>query len=109
MGNEKQNHIELIRKESQASQRIKDSLNNSIKNLAKDLYSKDTHFIFELIQNAEDNSYNNCEPYISFQLKSNDPTNTPNSDGALIIENNELGFSKDNVEAICAIGKTTKQ
>ncbi|MFW5872061.1 MAG: sacsin N-terminal ATP-binding-like domain-containing protein [bacterium] len=107
MANEKQ-HIELIRKDSQASQRIKDSLNNSIKSLAKDLYSKDTHFIFELIQNAEDNYYNNREAYISFQLKKKDPTNTPNSDGALIIENNEVGFSKNNVDAICAIGKTTK-
>ena len=34
-----------------------ESLNNSIQALANDLYSKETHFIFELIQNAEDNSY----------------------------------------------------
>ena len=57
MVNNQREHIRKIRDDFQASQRIKDSLNNSIQALAKDLYSKDTHFIFELIQNAEDNSY----------------------------------------------------
>ena len=101
-------HIERIRKDFQASQRVKDSLNNSIQALAHDLYDKETHFIFELIQNAEDNSYNKTEPFLSFLLVKNDPTNTQNAVGALIIQNNEIGFSPDNVDAICAVGKTTK-
>ena len=33
---------------------------SSITTLADDLYAKDTHFIFELIQNAEDNDYDSC-------------------------------------------------
>ena len=37
-----------------------------------------------------------------------DPTCTQGSDGALIIQNNEIGFSPENVNAICAVGKTTK-
>ncbi len=101
-------HIECIRKDFQASQRVKDSLNNSIQALAHDLYSKETHFIFELIQNAEDNTYKEAEPSISFRLVKADPTNTQNAVGALIIQNNEIGFSPDNVDAICAVGKTTK-
>jgi hypothetical protein len=101
-------HIRKIRQDFQASQRVKDSLNNSIRALARDLYSKDTHFIFELIQNAEDNSYQKVEPSLSFRLSKTDPTGTIESCGALTIQNNEIGFSSDNVEAICAVGKTTK-
>ena len=32
-------------------------LGRSIDRLSKDLYSKDTHFVLELVQNADDNSY----------------------------------------------------
>jgi len=109
MSNEQREHINKIREEFQANQRVKDSLNNSIKALADDLYSKDTHFIFELIQNAEDNEYEGVEPSILFRLTKDDPTNTLKSDGALIIQNNEVGFLSKNVDAICAVGKTTKE
>ena len=111
-------HIEKIRKEKfwldekgQLSKEnpLIDDLINSIARLSESLYSKDTHFIFELIQNAEDNEYyKGTEPSISFRLVKADSTNTPNSVGALIVQNNEIGFSPDNVDAICAIGKTTK-
>jgi len=105
---EPREHIEQIRNDFQASQRVKDSLNNSIQALAHDLYSKETHFIFELIQNAEDNTYKETEPSLCFRLVKTDPTNTQNAAGALIIQNNETGFTPDNVDAICAVGKTTK-
>ncbi|RLB92213.1 MAG: hypothetical protein DRH50_10120 [Deltaproteobacteria bacterium] len=107
---EPRTHVERIRKDFQASQRVKDSLNNSIQALAHDLYSKETHFIFELIQNAEDNTYEaEVEPSLSFRLVRSDPTNTQNAVGALIIQNNEIGFSPADVDAICAVGKTTKR
>ena len=96
----------------EGNEKLKSSLNNSIKILADDLYNKDTHFIFELIQNAEDNSYekhSNQPPYISFELTKTDPTSTPGSHGALIIQNNETGFNRKNVDAICAVGETTKK
>ena len=105
---DRQDHINKIRSDFDASLRVKDSLNNSIQALAKDLYSKDTHFIFELIQNAEDNEYHSSEPALSFYLTKTDPTLSNSPDGALIIQNNEIGFSTENVEAICAVGKTTK-
>ncbi len=109
MCSKQQEHINKIREDFQANQRVKDSLNNSIKALADDLYSKDTHFIFELIQNAEDNEYKGVEPSISFLLTKDDPTGTQYSDGALIVQNNEVGFSSENVDAICAVGKSTKK
>ena len=106
-------HIQRIRQDFHGgSKRLKDSLNHSIKTLAHDLYNKHTHFIFELIQNAEDNTYEKqgtYPPYISFQLTKTDPTCTPGSNGALIIQNNEIGFNSDNVNAICAVGETSKK
>ena len=110
MLNQQSKHIQQIRNDFyHASERLKVSLNNSIQTLADDLYNKHTHFIFELIQNAEDNTYKECVPYLSFRLTKNDPTNSEGSKGALIIQNNEIGFSYDNVDAICAVGKTTKK
>ena len=105
-------HIQEIRQDfHDGSKRLKDSSNNSIQTLADDLYNKHTHFIFELIQNAEDNTYKKrgiYPPYISFRLTRMDPTCTRGSSGALIIQNNEIGFNRDNVDAICAVGATTK-
>lgn len=105
-------HIQQIRMGfHEGSEKLKSSLNNSIATLADDLYNKDIHFVFELIQNAEDNLYekhNTHPPYISFRLTKTDPTFTSGSNGALIIQNNETGFNRENVEAICAVGETTK-
>ena len=81
----------------------------AIKTLAKDLYAKDTHFIFELIQNAADNTYRSGEsPRLSFRLCKNDPTGTQKAAGALIIQNNEVGFTRQQVEALCDVGNSTK-
>ena len=107
---EKFKHIQKIRQtylgDSELSKTNQMSL---IKMLAEDLNKTDTHFIFELIQNAEDNAYAESLPYISFQLTKMDPTSTEGSDGALIVENNEVGFNGDNVRAICATGQSTKK
>lgn len=109
MPSEQFNHIQQIRNDFQATKRVKDSLNNSVQTLAADLYNKHTHFIFELIQNAEDNSYDEPLPSLSFWLTKTDPTGSEGADGALIIQNNETGFCHENVDALCAVGKTTKQ
>ena len=109
MGDRERRHIEKIRSEFEATERIRDNLNNSIKILANDLYSKETHFILELIQNAEDNTYEEPEPSLSFWLTKKDPTRTQSTNGALIIQNNETGFCRDNVDAICSVGQSTKK
>ena len=113
MSSEQYEHIQSIRNDFyEGSERLKTSSNNSIRTLADDLYNKHTHFIFELIQNAEDNTYdsqNDYPPYISLWLTKMDPMGSAGSDGALIIQNNEIGFNSDNVDAICAVGETTKE
>ena len=38
-------------------QKQQERLGRSLDRLSRDLYSKDTHFVLELIQNADDNDY----------------------------------------------------
>ena len=79
-----------------------------IKRLSLELYSKDTHFVLELIQNADDNDY-----YPHF-LSGRDPSGEVPSlkfiigSHAIIVLNNEVGFSEKNIRAICNVGKSTK-
>ena len=67
------------------------------------LYSKETRFIYELIQNAEHNSYSNTitlheKPFLTFKVYSD----------RIIVESNEDGFDESNVRAICSTGESTK-
>ena len=79
---------------------LREQLNNSLKLLSEDLYSDDTHFVSELIQNADDNEYEtNVVPRLIFSLKPN----------KLVIVNNEIGFSAKNVYALCLTGSSTKK
>nr|MBP7564163.1 ATP-binding protein [Candidatus Cloacimonadota bacterium] len=85
-------------------------LKRLIDTLAYDLNTKETHFLLELIQNAEDNDYENgVKPKLTIKLLKEDPTETPGSDGALLIINNEKGFNKENISSICDVGKSSKK
>lgn len=116
--NKQYEHIRRIRNEKywldDSSRRgeqnplLKD-LQQSINKLSRDLYRKDSHFLLELIQNAEDNDYDCDNPNLSFTLVKSDPTNSNASGGALVISNNEIGFSEDNMEAMCSIGSSFKE
>lgn len=89
---------------------LSDDLQHAIQEFSEGLYSKETHFIFELIQNAEDNRYaKKSKPDLTFILVSKDPTRTPKTDGALIIVNNEIGFRPKDVRVLCGVGNSTKE
>lgn len=81
-------------------------LGRSLDRLSKDLYSKDTHFVLELIQNADDNSYDDS-------LLSNQKDDCPavkfviEHDGIYVL-NNELGFREKDIKALCDVGRSTK-
>ncbi|UPK97203.1 hypothetical protein LCI18_008138 [Fusarium solani-melongenae] len=79
---------------------LQGKLEPAIKALAKSLYSSSARFIFELLQNAEDNNFRHAQsrPYVSFRL----------SEDQLVIECNEDGFTPANLKAICSIGKSSK-
>ncbi|KAM7485828.1 hypothetical protein LguiA_001837 [Lonicera macranthoides] len=68
--------------------------------LSHELYSQDSHFLLELIQNADDNVYpGNVEPTLTFILM----------EGGIIVLNNEQGFSAENLRALCDVGNSTKK
>ncbi|XP_059138506.1 uncharacterized protein LOC131926926 isoform X3 [Physella acuta] len=71
----------------------------SLQRLSKDLYSKETHFVLELIQNADDNNYQGeVTPSVKFVIDASGVT----------VLNNETGFEEQNIRAICDVGKSTK-
>jgi hypothetical protein len=68
--------------------------------VAEDLNSKDSHFILELIQNADDNSYAlEVAPSLKFEVEGD----------RLVIVNNELGFQEEHVRALCSAGESSKK
>ncbi|PNH75458.1 hypothetical protein VD0001_g2053 [Verticillium dahliae] len=79
------------------------NLESALDILASQLNSKTTHFILELIQNADDNAYpSGVQPTFSLVLDKN------GSNFTLRTDCNETGFSLKNIDAICSIGKSTK-
>ncbi|THX76645.1 hypothetical protein D6D08_05258 [Aureobasidium pullulans] len=71
-----------------------------LKLLSAQLYSEPSHFLFELIQNADDNVYTDGDqPQAALAYR---------SDGLLLFGCNEQGFSKANVSAICDMNQSTK-
>ncbi|XP_054457346.1 uncharacterized protein wu:fj29h11 [Anoplopoma fimbria] len=78
-----------------------DRLGRSLDRLSTELYSKDTHFVLELIQNADDNSYPSevdVVPALAFVVEKD----------RITVLNNETGFQEENIKAICDVGRSTK-
>lgn len=72
--------------------------------ISEQLYSSKYRFLYELVQNADDSLYSKLSkddsaPYLRFEV-------TPST---LIVETNEDGFTRANIEAICATGKSSKK
>ncbi|XP_077228632.1 uncharacterized protein LOC143861623 [Tasmannia lanceolata] len=106
-------HIEEIRKFKFSiggePNPLSEDLYHAVRNLSAELYTKDVHFLMELIQNAEDNEYlPGVDPALEFVFTSNDITGT-GAPATLIVFNNEIGFSRRNIESICSVGRSTKK
>jgi hypothetical protein len=79
---------------------VTSKLKNALEHLSTSLYGSDVHFVMELVQNADDNIYEHgIKPTIKFQLY-------PHS---IVVSNNERGFQKENIIAICGVGGSTKK
>uniref|UniRef100_A0A7N0SZS8 Protein NO VEIN C-terminal domain-containing protein n=1 Tax=Kalanchoe fedtschenkoi TaxID=63787 RepID=A0A7N0SZS8_KALFE len=75
-------------------------LGRALQCLAQELYSQDSHFLLELVQNADDNVYpKNVEPTLVFLLQ----------ETGIVVLNNEHGFSAQNIRALCDIANSTKK
>ncbi|KAK7114721.1 uncharacterized protein [Littorina saxatilis] len=86
-------------------------LGRSLDRLSRDLYSKDTHFVLELVQNADDNSY--PEQLMASLESSSAMDECPavhfiiSKEGVMVL-NNESGFQEKDVRALCDVGRSTK-
>ncbi|KAH7102365.1 hypothetical protein BKA62DRAFT_700171 [Auriculariales sp. MPI-PUGE-AT-0066] len=79
---------------------LKSSVAQSLQVLSAELYARPAHFVLEVIQNADDNTYPKAvEPTLSITLR----------DSYMAVKCNETGFSEDNVRAFCGIGQSTKR
>ena len=66
----------------------------------EDIYSSSTHFLLELIQNADDNKYaGDITPTLALSYH----------DRLLRTDCNELGFTPEQVDAICHLGFSSKK
>ena len=74
------------------------SIHNMSKSLSVELYGAANHFLFELIQNADDNTYSR-EPGLQLRLEGS----------TLTLFNNEKGFSAKNVVSISSFCESTKK
>nr|XP_019938379.1 PREDICTED: uncharacterized protein LOC109626689 [Paralichthys olivaceus] len=93
--------VELAAEGQKLMQIQQDRLGRSLERLSTELYSKDTHFVLELIQNADDNSYPSDAgviPSLAFVVERD----------CITILNNEIGFQEKNIRAICDVGRSTK-
>jgi hypothetical protein len=78
---------------------LRGKLERALERLSSDLYNKKTHFLLEFIQNADDNTYaDSVTPSLNLRIE----------DSLVVFECNELGFSAENIKAICDIGASTK-
>ena len=83
--------IQSIRQDySGLNDRTRATMKGSVKLLAGELNAKGTHFIFELIQNAEDNDYPSGTPCLRFEVRQQEIEGTFGP--VLIVHNNETGF-----------------
>ncbi|KAH3734109.1 hypothetical protein DPMN_040549, partial [Dreissena polymorpha] len=82
-----------------------DRLGRSLDRLSKDLYSKDTHFVLELIQNADDNNY--AEELYTNQVDCPSVKFVIDEEG-IRVYNNESGFREKDIRALCDVGRSTK-
>ncbi|XP_043958453.1 protein NO VEIN isoform X2 [Gambusia affinis] len=93
--------VELNAEGQKLMQVHQERLGRSLDRLSTELYSKDTHFVLELIQNADDNSYPSgagAVPALAFMVERD----------CITVLNNETGFQERNVRAICDVGRSTK-
>ncbi|KAL1631108.1 hypothetical protein SLS56_004496 [Neofusicoccum ribis] len=96
--------IEELEERAPLVKSLRQGYGRLIKMIAEDIYSKDMRFIYELIQNADDNRYTRIyadgqEPFLSFTLYP----------GHIIIDSNEDGFTKSDFQAMCTIRDSTKK
>ena len=99
--------LELLPKQEAIAKKQQEREGRSLQRLSQELYSKDTHFVLELVQNADDNFY---PPHLTntYVARGVPALKFILSQNCVVVLNNEDGFSEKNIRAICDVGKSTK-
>lgn len=80
------------------------SIGAAVERLSQDLYTSRSHFVLELIQNADDNTYAaDVSPELQLILSTESQENY-----YFATVNNEAGLTQKDVEALCDINRSTK-
>lgn len=84
-------------------ERAKVSLSAAVDRLAQDLYGLEGHFVFELVQNADDNCYQVDEPELCLSL------HQTGAEQFFMSWNNERGLTERDVLALCDVNASAKR
>ena len=98
--------LELEGRQKEVVEKQRQREGRGLQRLSKELYSKDTHFVLELIQNADDNSYH--ESLLSASGEDVPALKFIVGLSSVSVLNNEVGFGEKNIRAICDVGRSTK-
>jgi hypothetical protein len=90
--------VNLGEEEGKLVQKQREREGRSLHRLSAELYNRDTHFVLELIQNADDNTFTADTPTLMFVIEQQE----------IVVLNNEVGFKEENIRALCDVGKSTK-
>ncbi|RDH24776.1 hypothetical protein M747DRAFT_252824 [Aspergillus niger ATCC 13496] len=94
---------EVRRQVEEAMLRKDEMIGSSVVTLSKNLYNSSARFVFELVQNADDNHYTTAReratvPSLAFHVYPR----------RIVVDCNEDGFTHENIVAICNVGKSSK-
>ena len=93
--------VQVGEKNAEVVSNYRETFINSMGHLSKNLYSSATHFVMEIIQNGDDNRYENgMVPAMCFEMDVNLRQIT--------VRCNEIGFSEKDMISICHVGRSTK-
>jgi hypothetical protein len=91
--------IKLSEKESRLFKAQYERNCRAMQRLAHELYSSDSHFVLELLQNADDNHYpSQVTKTLRFIIHHQ----------GIVVCNNESGFTEKNIRALSDVGASTK-
>ncbi|CAK8996577.1 unnamed protein product [Durusdinium trenchii] len=83
---------------------LRSALGAAVERLAVDLYEMESHFVYELLQNADDNGYaEDTSPWLKMELHQDE-----NQNYFFFSVNNELGLTAKDVRALCDVNASSK-
>lgn len=92
--------LQLDGEGKESLERLRAVTMRSIQRLAAELYGGSVHFVLELVQNADDNTFaTGVTPTLRIRA----------APEQIEFFNNEVGFSERNVLALCSMGESTKK